>query len=373
MKTVIFDYVSTGHHIEYLHHLYIGASKNKSKEYIFLLPKTFEENRNAFDWPVTENITIIYHNHQEVSPNPVRLFKNTCDMIKTINSVCNKYGSNRLFLISLIEFFIAIPLLLSTNIKVSGIIYDIYLYNWRYSSLKSKVLYCLKFICLSKSNKVENLMILNDISAANYFNRIYRSNKFVYLPDPYVPIKEKVKESNNDFQIPKNIIVISHIGAMDSRKGTLVVLKSIIKAGSLYNGLYFIFAGKIMPDIRDEFYQLLSQCNNSNILIKDGFCSYSEIAQICKISNYILAPYSIVNRSSGMLGYSSQFHVPLIVPKGGLISKLVRRYHLGYIMNGTQIDDLVDCLSNLKINQSMQVNDSYCYDNTVDKFCSHIL
>ena len=123
MKTIIFDYVSTGHHIEYLHHLYIGASQNKTKEYIFLLPKTFKENRNKLEWPKTDNVTFVYHNHDVVTPNPIMLFKNTRNIIKTINYVCEKYNANRVFFISLIEFFVAIPLFLSSNIKAMIFIY----------------------------------------------------------------------------------------------------------------------------------------------------------------------------------------------------------------------------------------------------------
>lgn len=375
MKTIIFDYVSTGHHIEYLHHLYIGASQQKCKEYIFLLPKTFEENRNKLEWPKAENIRFVYHNHDVVTPNPLILLKNTIHMIKTINHVCKKYNANRVFFISLIEFFIAIPLLLSSNIKASGIIYDIYLYKWKNSSFKSKILYCLKFLCLSKSQKIEKVMVLNDVNSANIFNRKYKTNKFVYLPDPYVPIIDTNEYYSEILQIKfNNKIVIAHIGAMDSRKGTLLILKSIVKAGILYKNLYFIFAGKVMPDIREEFYRLLSQIEDkSNIIVKDYFCSYNEIAQICKVSNYILAPYSIVNRSSGMLGYASQFSVPLIVPDSGLIGKLVKRYQLGVTIKDTSIDGIIECLSKIKKTQSYKVSSRYCKDNNIDVFNSLIL
>ena len=35
MQTMIFDIDLAGHHMEYLHHIYAGALRNKEEKYIF--------------------------------------------------------------------------------------------------------------------------------------------------------------------------------------------------------------------------------------------------------------------------------------------------------------------------------------------------
>ena len=45
-----------GHHLEYLHHLYMGALARPDNEYRFILPFAFREKRDIYNWPIANNI-----------------------------------------------------------------------------------------------------------------------------------------------------------------------------------------------------------------------------------------------------------------------------------------------------------------------------
>ena len=98
-------------------------------------------------------------------------------------------------------------------------------------------------------------------------------------------------------------------------------------------GKSFIFAGKVYDDIRDEFYQKYRNLQDKvQILCFDEFCEYSFLGSLCLSSNFILLPYSNTSQSSGVIGYASQFQIPVVVAKQGLLGKLVKRYKLGVLL-----------------------------------------
>ena len=46
--TLIFDTDTTGHHIEYLHHLYMGAVRHTENRYVFAVGDDIFEKRAGF-------------------------------------------------------------------------------------------------------------------------------------------------------------------------------------------------------------------------------------------------------------------------------------------------------------------------------------
>ena len=50
MQTMIFDIDLAGHHMEYLHHIYVGALRNTEEKYLFYLPKEFKDKKKLYKW-----------------------------------------------------------------------------------------------------------------------------------------------------------------------------------------------------------------------------------------------------------------------------------------------------------------------------------
>ena len=64
-RVLIFEKNVGGHHLEYLHHIYIAAGQRNENEYIFALPESFKIEENDLEWPLFENIKIYLKSFQK--------------------------------------------------------------------------------------------------------------------------------------------------------------------------------------------------------------------------------------------------------------------------------------------------------------------
>ena len=51
MKYMIFETCLTGHRLEYIHHIYMGAVDRKDEYYSFILPEQFQDIKKNLVWP----------------------------------------------------------------------------------------------------------------------------------------------------------------------------------------------------------------------------------------------------------------------------------------------------------------------------------
>lgn len=374
MKTIlIFDVEVSGHHLEYLHHIYTSAI-NSNDRYIFCLPNEFERVKAQFEWKQSNNIVfdLFNFNHKSVSS----ILHSSYKKCKILRKYTKKYNPSHIFLISLMHYLPFLPFIISSKTKVSGIIYQIYLYRWISSKFATKCNDAIKYILLTLASCIQKVYILNDRPASIMLNRIYHSNKYAFIPDPFIPIKINQNKTINrkDLEIEKSKIVFLHMGDMRKRKGTLDILDSIPHINQhLYNNLCFIFAGKISSEIKDLFYKKCSIIDKRiQIIIFDKFCEYDFLASLCTLSDYMLIPYKFVNQSSGIIGYSAQFKLPVIGPKEGLIGKLIKRYKLGYTISNINNESIAEFINNVSISSEKNISNKYLIENNVEKFLSSI-
>lgn len=374
-RILIFDDQLNGHHLEYLHHLYEGASMYKSVEFIFALPLEFQELKDKLVWDESDNIIFHLFQHDENNISGGAISK-SYKKSKLVKKVALKYSVNEVFLIALMGFLPAISFVLPKNIKISGIIYLIYLYRWRSSSLTLKILDSIKYLLLSKRDNIRSVFILNDKSAPIFLNKKFNTSKFTYLPDPFIPINESdIQNIRYKYEIPKNNIVYLHFGGLSLRKGTLKILNAIeILEEDDLRGKTFIFAGKIYPDIKGEFYNKYNNIRNKvQILCFDKFCDYSFLGSLCLSSDSILLPYSNTAQSSGIIGYGAQFNIPVVVPNSGLLGKLVKRYKLGYSTDISSSEKIADFIKNKSVdNYYKNIESSYIVEHNISQFIQPI-
>ena len=338
MKILIFDPIISGHHLEYLHHLYMMALQRPQDNFVFVVHKDFEKRRLLMDWPKAENIifdTVPVIKEQKNS-SIIELLKSSWRLCGALRYVVDKHNADRVFTNNIISFVPFAPLFLHNGVSVSGIIYHIYLYTQRNASMISKALNKLKYYIMAHSRAFGKIFILNDQESADAFNCEFRCNKFVGLPDPFVPIStESIFNFREKYGIPQTAKVFAHFGGLAKRKGTLDVIQSLrLLDNEKRSNYWFVFAGAIKDDIKDSFYQMYDEIKDDcHIIVKDEFCSYEYLASLCQACDAILAPYHETDLSSGMFGYASQFGKPLIAPSQGLIGKIVRQYNLGIVLD----------------------------------------
>lgn len=361
MKKIIFDFQLDGHNLEYLHHLYVGAMDDMKNEYIFSLPSSFENVKHHFEWPKANNITFKYFEDDVIwAESDIVISLKSCIYLRKL---VKETGAKEIILVWLMNVIPFLPFFISSKIKVTGILYRIYLYTWKDSSFLTKIGNILKYYVISHSRCIKTAFVLNDYSSVAVLNRVWHTDKFKFLTDPYVAFnKEEISDLRNQLADGAEKKVILHLGAMSYRKGTMSIVEMIEKTTrARLDPFVFVFAGRIYPDIKDDFYKRVACLKEiANIVVMDDFLPYAQMGSLVYSSDALLLPYNHPDMSSGSIAYAAEFSKPVFVPKRGLLAKLVKRYHLGKL-----VDDFssIDYLYNIPINES-----DYCASHTVKEF-----
>lgn len=193
---------------------------------------------------------------------------------------------------------------------------------------------------MSKSSRIGRVFLLNDSSAVKYANKLYKTTKFSYIPDPIVKLgSNNTIDIRKKYGISENTKVFLQCGMMTRRKNTLKILDVI--ANITGDDAVFLFAGKVHDEIRDEFYKKIESLKGShNIIVKDEHLTYEEMNAFMEASDYIFLLYDNISQSSGFLGHAAIHCKPVIANGNGLIGKLVRRYRLGLLVDNLEFETI---------------------------------
>lgn len=360
MKILIYEDNLSGHRLEYLHHFWEGAKLYPQNEYIFAVPKQFKDKKKLLHWSECSNASIRYFDNGNLSRLKSAL--NLLKIAKEEDVSEIKLSS----LMALMPFIVFFP----PKIKVSGIIYLIYLYRWRNSGFTKKMADVLKYLMFKFSKCIKNIYILNDEISAYKLNRIYKTNKFTYIPDPvFIEETKRIDIENNTVSDRQ---IFFHFGTLTGRKGTIEILKAIEKlSADESKNKTFIFAGKVLDDIKNDFYSKIKLLTERNIEIKvyDKFCDYDFIHALGRQSDCILAPYSNIECSSGLLAYAAYWEKPIVVPAKGLIGKLAKKYGYGIPIKDQFCDSIYKVLSTFTpIRPDTNLCQAYIRKNSIEKF-----
>jgi hypothetical protein len=371
---IIFLAQTSGHHLEYFNHLYnyIGENK-KQEEYVFVVPEEFHNLKDKFVWEYYENISFHYIDEIDLKGHVKNKLKKAFYLSRLLKKTMKELNSKDVFLIDLMTFLPFLPFFLSNKNKVSGIIYHIYLYKWKESSMLSKIQDVLKYLLFAKFSCFSNIFILNDSAAFRRLNTLYKTNKFKYLVDPIVIIKSsRMKNLRSHLSIKNEDQIILHFGAMTETKGTLDLLNFVEKVSKKeLKNMVFVFAGVVKSDIKKEFYKRIEELNGKcRIVVFDDFLDFDFTASLFCSSDVVFCPYQRIYQSSGVIGYSVQFNKPVIVPNQGLLGKLVRNNKIGITYEKFESQIILDALSKSK---KYRISNNYLKHHTIDEFSSAIL
>lgn len=374
-RVLIYDDEIRGHHLEYIHHLHEGATQNKEIDFIFAIPNTINDKENKLVWEKSDNIKYHLLSDSEINltgNSIVNSFKRS----RIARKIAIEYNVNEIFFNVLIGLLPAATFVIPKNIKISGIIYMIYLYRWKRSSFIIKLFDSIKYILLSRRGNFNNVFILNDKSAPVFLNRKFKTSKFLYLPDPFMPIGEigliNIREK---YKILSDNIIYLHFGSMAESKGTLEILNALIQLRREdLIGKTFIFAGRVGDNIKDMFYEKYHMLKDKvQIIVFDEFCEYSFLGSLCLSSDYILLPYKRTSQSSGVIGYGAQFNKPVVVPNKGLLGKLVRKYNLGYLIESPSTKHIIEFIRDNKAINKFNSNKKFRQDYIREHNVSHFI
>lgn len=372
-KVLFFETSVSGHRLEYIHHLYTKAIDYPENSFVFTLPKDFLDVKDKFTWPEASNIA--FHLFEEKFQFSTSYIVGSFKVSRFLRSIINEFNIDKVFLISMMHLLPVLAFVLPRKVKLTGIIYTIYLYTWKDTPRFKRRKEAFKYLLLAKMSRFKNIFILNDATSTRYLNRLFKTNKFLFLSDPFVPIKqEHLQDLREELNISTTKKAFLHFGGLTHRKGTLEILKAIaLLSEKELEDKCFIFAGKVYEDIKEQFYQLYNQQSKRvQLLCFDKFCDYSFLGSLCLSSDYILTPYKDTAQSSGMLGFAAQFNKPVIAPRENLIGKLVKQYKLGITVNKVDAFSLASTIKSLQSITGREKPNSYLKVNNIDSFTNDI-
>lgn len=324
-----------GHQIEYVHHLYMGAVSCPEDAFFFVMPKRFEMDSSRFIWPKLKNVKIVILKEGEEAPYNCGLLKKGLINSRVIRFYSKAFHATDVISISIMTYLPFLPLFINRNVRFSGIIYRTYLYEWKEESIKMKVQDALKYWIMSHFRVFHRVYMCNDSASANYINRLFKTEKYKYLPDPVAsPINYDGHDIREELGIPSTNVVLLHPGGMDTYKNTLGILRSLLMLKSdKTEKLTVILAGRVVPSIRKEFEQLYKLAEEKmQIIFQEGYLPFERLADLFVSSDYVLVPYSVKSQSSGIVGHAAFYGKPVVAVQGGIIGKMVRKWHLGHLL-----------------------------------------
>lgn len=347
-EIAIFDFYLGGHHIEYLHHIYIYAIEHKDVDFTFIIPSNFSKFKSDFVWPESDNVKFVFYNLDDKYVRSLGFRQKSKLLCGLLKRFIAETGIKDVILIETMVFLPYLPLYISGKVNITSILYHLPIFH-KEARLKSRLHTKLDMGLVAYARCLKKVCLLNSESAVEIYNKKYRTRKFAFLPDPYTPLvcERSIEEIKKEHNIDLYKEVFIHIGGLTRRKGTIEILDALVKldAESLKNKC-FIFAGRVIEDIKTEFYNKIEQLKNKvQIVIFDQFCEYSLFGEICTIADYIIIPYKNTAQSSGICSYAAQFNVPVIGPAEGLLGSLIRENGLGYTINEINSDKIVELIN----------------------------
>lgn len=346
-KTTLFFCPSIkGHKLEYISHLYKRAVNEKENKFVFVVPEAFLTVSNMYDWPQATNVLFDFiQSKEEKSIFHGSGFIFAWHLNKTLSFYSHKHRATNVFLIDIVPY---LPFLCFQRIKVSGIIYHIYLYSWKESSLKRRIIDYCRQAMLAYTKNIERVFVLNDELGTCFFNRRFHSAKYTYLPDPVPNLghTDTGFSLRSVYSISNDSIIMLHAGGMLRYKGTLNILKTIKQLNSKDRKRFcFVFAGRITDEISKEFHELYDIIKETaSIVLIEGYLAPERLNSLFEQSDFILIPYYPRSQSSGIIGLGAMFNKPVITTAQGVVGRLVKKYQLGILLKNNTPETIKECL-----------------------------
>ncbi len=350
IDTIVVEMNSQGHYCEYLRNLYQYAIEKSSESWVFVVNQ--EIKRYSIFLECSDRIRIIYVDLGVIKNRWSNYILRT--IVSSVIAGCSAIRlMPRLIIVTSLIDYLPFGLVLNlTRIKLRGIIYVLDVYRWKEVPLYKRLADGLKNTIISKNPRLDKVFLLNDHVAPKVLNKIFKTKKFCYLPDPIPQSFVQRNECIATDELPqdgrKTVLIFGHL---TRRKGVLDVLDAIATLSrQAVEGLCFVFAGELSTDVKDEFLRKVKSIPEYvAIVVLDEYIDENRLCQLVRRSSIILAPYHNCCQSSGVLGFSAQANKPILVPKSGFLYRVVRRFSLGFAYSGkNRVESLARAIENLE-------------------------
>jgi hypothetical protein len=399
-KIVYLDLFEDGHHYEHALHLlnyYYSTLKDNNFELNICVTDNLWRRLNETIFIEQENVNFIPLNRVQKKLLQIRNDSNNSRFKLIISNIADiysifliklKHGQSH-FLINVLNnllipiFFIRVFL---WNVKISGIYFNP-LFRTKYALdeigiLRNEISYkvdYLKLWFLTRIKTVNKIFILGDKSLIRLYNKLYKTNNFKFIGDPFYnhfKITKSIMQTNK-----KNQHMILCFGSLQSRKGIFIILDAIIIMDKeLLSNFYFKFMGIVDKadkiKVREKIEIISKMKRDKHIDFVDAFVDYNELALSIEESDFIYSGYQSYGASSGVLSWAVLFNKPVIAIRKSLISSTASNYLLTFQMKKYGVLELIEVLleiAQIKNQKQEEKNTkSYLMENSPEAFANVI-
>lgn len=348
---VFFDFLTSGHHLEYFYHINKNCNLLTAEKIFFYVNHDFEYLFNEkFGVKIDPKISVISLNkdESELYSKLNKISKYRFDF-KKVKFFLKEYSIDMLFFMDIypVSFFLWFY---NLKVTISGIYYIPILKSSKSFSDKFKRLILKRSLI---RNNWKRVLVLNNSEIIKDLNLQYKVNLFDTISDPILNIKDMVlKVDNENIHNFTGKTTFLHIGGMSIRKGTLDILESLTKLTKL-ESLQFdvIIAGissiAFTQKIKEEI-EKLKQLGIQNVHFYNKSLSYSEFDHLFENCNYVLLPYKTPQMSSGILSHAINYRKPIIGSGKGLMGSIIEECKVGVSIE-TESNEIVDIIRKLMV------------------------
>ena len=280
----------SGHNIEYLGHIWKHICVGRPEDsFVFVTPGRFPSVVAELGWPELPNVRFDCYSDEEAEVlDSDRKLARSRMICRVLRARIRRHQADMVYVQFLIETLPLAPFLLPRKARMTGIIYKIYLYEWKESSRLRKLAHVCKYWLFARSKRYASVLLLNDPVSARLLCKLYRTDKFRPITDPFMELQRKGESFRTLHGIADDAVVLSHFGTLQRRKGTMAIVESLKLLDAQERSRYvFVFAGKVMEDIKEEFYRKMDGIREVRTVVLDGFLPYDELADLIVASDSV--------------------------------------------------------------------------------------
>ena len=128
-EIAIFDFYLGGHHIEYLHHIYMYAIEDVTTNYTFIIPDNFDKFGGKMSWPKADNIHFIFYELDDKYVRSLKALEKSRMLSKLLKKFVIDTGIKDIVLIETMVFMPYLPLYLGRKAKITSILYHLPMFS----------------------------------------------------------------------------------------------------------------------------------------------------------------------------------------------------------------------------------------------------
>ena len=361
-KVLIVDFVSTGHHAEYVCHL---LRYGNSGQVAFLLADSFKDKLDA---NLVAEFEIYYISKEEeaVISNIENRHRRTRALWKLLDDFQNRKPFARVF-------FMYINYMLKPW-NFGGLFYK---KKYAYSGIFFQSPYPLKKLkgrfdksllrrefalyMLTIDPNCNGIFLLNDQEGVDYYTKV--SKKIKFIPDPVHLVAPSSLNIYDYHQISPDTIVLLHIGAIGEHKGTFELLNAYRELPAKTDQkTVLLIVGKAKGEEEIKLNEQMAELNTSfvrqgsaaSVMLRGEFVNDEDFSAYMDQSDLVVVANKNTEASSGIVNHVIYRGKRVVAPKSGFFKMLLEKYPNAVLYSSEfPLGDAIELGINLSVSEEI--------------------